>query len=1292
MPQAGDVVAERFELVALAGEGGMGSVWRARDRTSDGPVALKLIDAGAHADRFAREALVLAELVHPRIVRYLGHGAVDARTLYLAMEWLEGEDLHARLERQGLSIVESVEIARHIAEALGFAHARAIVHRDIKPANVMLAEGAPGGVKVVDFGIARKLRDSPGEITAAGTLVGTVGYMSPEQAQAAGTVDARADVFALGCVLFECVTGRPAFEGSELVAVLLKVLLEEPPALRDVRDDVPAALDALVSRMMAQAPAERPADGDEVARALSALDLTDTAAAVRHAPSARPPAIARRAQKLWSVILARKAMPTKLDVTGTTVASDADVPAVLARVRGAIEPFGARADALADGSLVAVLSESGWAVDLAHRAARCALALRDALPDAPLAMAMGRGDDTGRVPAGEVVERATRLASAGGGHVRVDEVTAGFLDLRFEVIGDERSLQLVREREVVSTARTLLGKETPCLGREREIGTLSAIWDECVAESVARAVLVTAPPGWGKSRVRHELVKKLQARGEPMQLWVAQADEMRRKATFTLLTPTVRRAAAIQDGEPVATRREKLAARVARNVPPKHRQRVAVFLGEMIGVHFDDEGYMPLRSARADGIVMADHIRLAWQDWLEAEASEAPVLLVWEDLHWGDAASVALVDLALRNLRDKPWMVLALARPEVRDEFPELWSERAVVTMALGELTAKTSERYVRAVLGGRVRDEDVRAIVERGAGQPLYLEELVRAAVAGKLSEVPGTVLALVQSRLETLPEEARRVLRGASVIGRTFWSGAVTAMLGGAARTTEVDAWLAELCRREVIARLGESRYAGEQEYAFRHSVMQEAAYGTLMEEDRVLGHRLAARWMAGRAEAEPRAVAEHFVAGAEPGEAIEWFAKAAGAAFEGNDMRGVLAMGERAIECGAQGEARGRVRARQAAAADWLGEPAAMGIHADEARALLQRGGERWIEATRMRLSAAAYAADVTGAIAAARELSDLDADPSVASALAGAMASAASNLRALGARESADAALSRAMAIASAAVAIDDRATARLEQATAARAKFGGDVWGYYEHILRSHAAWTRAGDSHQVLNSGINVDDARVQLGMFDQATASLGIALTEAARLGLTQVVGHAQLNLCLALWGLGRLDEAREHAREGLPSASRRGDLYFEVYARIYLARIELSAEDPAAAERECRTAAVRGAAIAPTRAYALAILARALLAQGRIAEALAAAREAAAIRESLGGLDEGDAFVRLALADALHASGETVAAGEALAAARDALLARAAKIVNEAARASLLENVPEHRDMLARARLWGV
>jgi tRNA A-37 threonylcarbamoyl transferase component Bud32 len=261
------MVACRFEVERFAGSGAMGLVYRARDTKTGEWVAIKVLAHGS-ADRFLREARALAEVEHPHIVRYVDHGRTDAGEPYLAMEWLDGSDLAEKLLAGPLPMAKALGLTAAVARALSVAHVRGVVHRDVKPSNLFLSDGDPDNVKVLDFGAARFVQTTSAP-TASGIVLGTPGYLAPEQVHDDHPVDGRADVFALGCVLFECLTGRPAFVAQHVLALLGKILRENPPALRELVPDAPVALEQLLTSMLAKDPNARPADMIVIAETLA---------------------------------------------------------------------------------------------------------------------------------------------------------------------------------------------------------------------------------------------------------------------------------------------------------------------------------------------------------------------------------------------------------------------------------------------------------------------------------------------------------------------------------------------------------------------------------------------------------------------------------------------------------------------------------------------------------------------------------------------------------------------------------------------------------------------------------------------------------------------------------------------------------------------------------------------------------------------------------------------------------------------------------------------------------------
>jgi tetratricopeptide (TPR) repeat protein len=1239
--RAGETVANRFALEGEIASGGMGKVFRALDRQSGAYVALKIIhpDGEADPERFQRESVVLASLTHPGIVRYVAHGMTATGEPYLAMEWLEGEDLASWLGRRStMSVDGAITLARRIASALGELHRRGLVHRDVKPSNVFLVDGHVDRAKLLDFGVART--SSARTFTRSGALVGTPSYMAPEQARCGHEVDARADVWALGCVLYECLAGDAPFSGRQVMAVLAKILLDPAPRLRQARADVPGELDELVARMLAKDPRERPTDGNAVVDELGAVSSGTRTLVSSGAHSAIEVAsLTDREQRFHCVLVARH-----------DVSDDAE-----ARLKRVVAPFGARLEPLSQSAVLVSLGPSHDASDDAVRTARAAFAVRHALPEVALVLASSRSAGYGHVALGALVDRAARdLASTPCGAIRIDGLTAGMLEARFEITGDSDALYLRPERDESEGGRARA--RSLWVGRDVELAYLEGIYGECTAEPIARAVLVTGPAGVGKSRLRQELVRRLRRRSRRATVLFARGDALGVGSPYVMLAPAIRRWAGIVDGEPLDTSRAKLREHVGRAVA-RDASGVAEMLGEIVGVAFDDALRPPLQSAA---------MRRAFEAWLAAECAAHPVILVLEDLHWGDLPTVELVDDALRALRDAPFMVLAFARSEVHAQFPNLWEDRGVKELRLEALTRKASHKLVRHALGERAAQDVVARIVERAEGNPFYLEELVRAVERDRHAAVPESVLGMLQSRLDATSLDARRVLRAASVFGLTFWRGGVAALLGGgtAAAVTAAE-WIDDLVAREIIDVRATSQIRGDDELVFRHELARDAAYALLTREDRVLGHRLAGEWLERHGFREPLVLAEHFDRGADPARARECYARAAADALHASDFGAAITRAERAVTCGADGWSLGELRVLQARASRWLGLYAEARAYAEDAAAVLTTGSAAWFSA--------ASEATIAAARRGARDVverwvtraADARSDPSARGAKIACMCLGAFQWILSARLDLAATQIGAIAKLVADAGDLDAETLARVEHLRAVRDAHTAGVGAFLSSLVTVIDAFEGAGELKSA--SGATLGWCLAELGQLEDTERILREATERCRRKDAARSATFALVNLGYSIALASKADEARRVAERPGDSSRSQRNVRLDGWARVHASASALAAGHIEEAV-ELAEGAVELLRVSPgLHAWALAAHARALLALGRVDEALASVRGARATREALGGILQCDSLAPLVLGEV----GRDADDGDA----RDAFVAAATRLRERASRLAKTE-----------------
>ena len=1256
-------IAGRYDVEGIAGSGGLGVVYRCRDRETNETVAVKVAPRTSikHRERFMREAEMLSTIRHPSVVRYLGHGMLDTEQPWLAMEWLEGEDLHARLERTPLTLPESIALARQLAGALGAAHAAGIVHRDVKPANVFLVGRDATQPKLIDFGIARAAAQ---HLTLPGGLIGTPGYMAPEQARGEPLIDPRADVFSLGCVLFECLSGRRAFDGDSPMAVLAKVLLEEPPALRSLRHDVPPALAHAVARMLAKSKESRYASASEVGRDLERLETSTE----ERAPSQsnRPGALTTRERKLLCLLLARRG---EAPVKDATLVDDPD-EARGTSLRDLASSIGTNAEVLLDGSLVVVI-EGTAAVDQVVRAARAALRLRAmAGANTRLAIATGRGEITGTMPFGEVVDRACALLDADGmdGSIRVDVLTSNLIEGRFKQTTDERGALLVEELESESM-RSLLGRKTPCVGRDRELATLLALYGEVREENSPRFALVTGDAGMGKSRIKLEVQERV--RGDDVVWLQGGGDVAQPGAPFGAIASALRRELGLRRDLAPEERRARVIERLKRSLDEANATRLAPFLAQLAGAPLDEGEGSRLEAVRADATAMGDALRAAFQDFVEAEGKTRPVVLVLEDMQWGDRPTITLALGAMRALKSTPLWILMTGRPEVLKVFREL-TNVPDAHVSLGPLSARASMRLLEELLEGKDA-ATLERLAQQAGGNPFLIEELARAFAQGRTGPTE-TVLATAQARLEALSPSARRVLRAAAVLGEDLGYDGLAALLVDL-DDKERAARVAELVQEEIL----EADASDHGRLRFRQVLLREAAYASLTAADEKLAHALAAKWLAVRGGGDPMTLATHFERSGNAAAAAQYYVDAAEMLLEGSDLDGALERIARAEAAGATGETLGRLLLLRADVSRWRGDHATMRDCANRATQLLPEGTSAWLVAKVNEAVAATTLGDTKPAEALAT-LSCLLLEGGDVSGPAVWVAGRTCNL--LVQRHIAVPAAQRLVTAISTAMAKckDPRAVGMVYAALSTEAANREELENAVDFGNASSAKFTSAGDVRNAVNTRVNTAYLLMMLGQWQRARAELEQGLVAAERAGLLSTVATVKHNLGLTLLRCGDAAAGEVVERDAIRAFEAQQDPRLTGASRFYLGLILIASGKGEEAEREMLQASKDVTNVPAMVPVISAGNVFALLARGKNADALARAREAYELASQRAFQVEDPRTVKLALAQALVANGQSGEAAGLLSSLAVELLEQASHLRDPELRRSFLHDVEEH------------
>ncbi len=920
-----EVAFGRYQLIDLIGEGGMGSVYKAHDTVMRRDVAIKVLapelaKKSGYADRFRREAYAAAKLTEPHIIPIHEAGEIDGQ-LYLVMPVIDGTDLQTLLGRDGPVTAErAVWLIEQLAAALNAAHEAGLVHRDVKPSNALVT--AQDFVYLIDFGIAHDA--SAPRLTHTGATVGTWAYMAPERF-GRGTIDARVDVYALACLLYECLTAQLPYPVDSMEEQVAAHLTKSPPKPSVFDAAVPVGFDDVIARGMAKDPEQRYQSAHDLAtaarRALNGGRIA-ARAGMKSAPTlvgATGEATAKQSAELKQATVVFASVADSMDLAAAVgVERFHEIMTELVdRCAAVVQRYGGAVDTITGEGIMAVFGAPAALEDHALRACLAALEIqqeatglaggveRHEVGDLRLRVGLSSGrviaGGTGSGSLGLVGEQAgmaQRMGSvAAPGGVMLSASSARLVE-NTAVLGEPELVQ-IDGAHAPMPVRRLLGVashpggsrfDSTLVGRQFEMSIVTNMLDRLGAGHGC-VVCVAGPAGIGKSRLVHETAEIARRRG--VEVCSAFCESHSGDISFHVVARLLRAIAGITDLDGAAAR-----VRVRERVPDGVDPADLVLLDDLLGIR-DPAAELPnidpaARRRRLTALVNAMSL-----------ARTEPRLYILEDAHWIDAVSESMLAEFLKVLPKTPSMALITYRPYYHGALAQVPGAQTVALEPLGDADISA---LIDEMLGADPSVGAVAALItERTAGNPFFAEEMVRELAERGVLEgerggygcrtdvaevrVPATVEAVIAARVDRLDPAAKQTLSAAAVIGSRFGPD-LLASLG-------IDPALEALVDAELIDQVS---FTPRAEYAFRHPLIQAVAYESQLKPDRAKLHRSLAEAIEagdpGSVEENAAVIAENLEAAGDVQPAYGWHMRA-GAWSTHRDLAAARLSWERARE---------------------------------------------------------------------------------------------------------------------------------------------------------------------------------------------------------------------------------------------------------------------------------------------------------------------------------------------------------------------------------------------------------
>ncbi len=979
----------RYQMRRALGAGGFGSVFLSHDTQLDRPVAIKILRAGsaqlqAEGERALQEARRLARLRHPGIVMVYDVGVQEGQ-VFIVSDYLDGPDLDHWLRDNRPPWPEAARIAAAVADALAHAHAQFVVHRDVKPANILLtADRAP---VLVDFGLALDEAQAGGR--EKGIISGTPYYMSPEQvAGMAHRIDGRTDIYSLGVVLYQMLTGHVPFRATDSTELMRQVRDDEPQPPRQLVSDIPPELERACLKALAKRQQDRYTTAADFASDLRSV-LTMAAegqtprqtpvAPSRAAPGAAPP-LAPPPQTVTPPSSRRRSREAeRRQVTVLVCGCDLfESEGYLqldtedqAEVLRAFQQVSEEAVRQLDGTIVqcneqGLLACFGYPVayeDSALRAVRTGLGLLENLKGfgerlrrrykSELSPWVGLHTGPSVVEAkenvvslmGEARNLAIRLEDvAAPGQVVCTEATHRLVRSQFQCVslgprkikGVAQSVELFGVQGIGEARSPIeaVGHAglTPLTGRDHEVGLLKERWEQ-VQEGMGQVVLLIGEPGLGKSRLVYtmrEHVLGQMVEGEvdaPVIEWRCSPHYQN-----TSLYPAIdfyERGLGFGREEPPQDRFDRLLHRLEQYglARPETLPLWASLLSLPTPERFPPLSLSPVRQR--------EETFRAILEWLHVRAARKPVLFVVEDLHWVDASTLEFLEQFLTaGLHDRILTVLTF-RPEFQTPWPVVAHQ---TSLALNRLTRRQVGDLMRKKASSELSETVIEQVYGRTGGVPLFVEEFTKmvqesgAQAAGEGSEGRPTLLGReIPATLQDLVmarldrmEDERELAQLAATLGREFSYELLAAVMTVDEPTLQVE--LAKLVQLEILNPKGHPPCCS---YIFKHALLEDALYNSLVKGKRQQFHRRVAEVLEAQfpqtVEPRPELLAHHFTEAGLAEKGVGYWLKAGLRAGAVGERRGDRPPDER---IGAGRHVRGVVRARRPGIA--VPEPAGQRVY--------------------------------------------------------------------------------------------------------------------------------------------------------------------------------------------------------------------------------------------------------------------------------------------------------------------------------------------------------------------------